>query len=130
MKSQPSKTSADYAYPDPGELNQRARLRQRVDLPNDDFGVTAEFTGEKTVWAKVRQVGATTYRESVQTGDAVTHYLTIRYRPGVTADFEVVMPGGNVLRIRRIRDLNSARRFLLLECEDLGSNTPVEVIYG
>ena len=51
--------------------------------------------------------------------DAITHYITIRYRRGITADYEVVC-GDSVYRVKRQRDLNGARRFLLLECTELG----------
>ncbi|WP_311230667.1 head-tail connector protein [Escherichia coli] len=57
-----------------------------------------------------------------QTGDAITHYITIRYRRGITADYEVVC-GDSVYRVKRQRDLNGARRFLLLECTELGEFT-------
>ena len=46
-------------------------------------------------------------------------YITIRYRRGITADYEVVC-GDSVYRVKRQRDLNGARRFLLLECTELG----------
>ena len=68
------------------------------------------------------QVGAATYQASVQTETTVTHYFTLRYRSGITADHEVVL-SGQVYRVRRVRDLNSKGRFLLLECEELGSET-------
>ncbi|EPM2123224.1 phage head completion protein, partial [Escherichia coli] len=47
------------------------------------------------------------------------HYITIRYRRGITADYEVVC-GDSVYRVKRQRDLNGVRRFLLLECTELG----------
>ncbi|HCO1703160.1 TPA: phage head closure protein, partial [Escherichia coli] len=71
-------------------------------------------------WAKVIQTSATTWQETAQTGDAITHYITIRYRRGITADYEVVCDD-NVYRVKRQRDLNGARRFLLLECTELGA---------
>ncbi|HEI2733181.1 TPA: phage head closure protein [Escherichia coli] len=73
-------------------------------------------------WAKVIQTSATTWQETAQTGDAITHYITIRYRRGITADYEVVC-GDSVYRVKRQRDLNGARRFLLLECTELGEFT-------
>jgi len=56
----------------------------------------------------------------VQTENTVTHYFTIRWRRKITADHEVFCDG-QIYRIRRVRDLNSKRRYLLLECEELGS---------
>lgn len=60
--------------------------------------------------------------ETAQTDNAITHYITIRWRRGITTDFEVAN-GDEVYRVKRVRDLNSKRRFLLLECTELGSFT-------
>ncbi len=115
--------------PDPGELNKRVQLRQRIDQPVSDYGTEPEYQRERWVWAKMRQVGATTYHESVQADSAITHYITIRYRHGITSDYEVVYKA-IVYRIRRARDLNSAGRYLLLECEELGAEDRSGDMYG
>ncbi|EAN4380474.1 phage head closure protein [Salmonella enterica] len=120
MKIRQAQTSATYILPDPGELDKRIAIRLRVDEPNDDFGVSPSYTEEICTWAKMAQPGAAAYQGSVQVENKVTHYFTIRFRRGITADHEVFCDG-QVYRIRRIRDLNSKRRFLLLECEELGT---------
>ena len=129
MQVRSTRTSATYTLPDPGELNQRVQLRQRIDEAAADYGVEPVYLNEKTVWAKIRQVGATTYHESVQSDDIITHYFTIRYRKAVTSDFEVVH-GGRVYRVKRLRDLNTAGRYLLLECEELGDVDRSGNMYG
>ncbi|WJV61359.1 phage head closure protein [Pectobacteriaceae bacterium C52] len=129
MKITPTQTEAHYRMPEPGELDRRVLIRQRIDVPAADFGTEKTFQGEQPVWAKIRQVGSATYRDSVQTGDIITHYVFIRYRSGITSDFEVVH-GDIVYRISRIRDLNSAHRYLMFECCDLGKNTYTENLYG
>ncbi|EAP0755193.1 phage head closure protein [Salmonella enterica subsp. enterica] len=90
-----------------------------MDMPADNFGVEPQYPVTFRTWAKVIQTSATTWQETAQTGDAITHYITIRYRRGITADYEVVC-GDSVYRVKRQRDLNGARRFLLLECTELG----------
>ncbi len=129
MQRRSSNTSAVFTLPDPGELNKRIHLRQRIDQAAADYGTESVYQNEKDVWAKVRQVGATTYHESVQADDAITHYMTIRFRKGITSDFEVVY-SENVYRIKRLRDLNSAGRYLLLECEELGAIERAGEMYG
>lgn len=121
MKLRQSQTSATYLLPDPGELNQRITVRLRVDQPADDFGVEPSYPESFDTWAKVAQTSATAYQGSVQTESAVTHYFTIRFRKGITADHEVVH-NDQVHRVKRVRDLNTQRRFLLLECEELGTD--------
>lgn len=120
MKIRQAQTSATYLLPDPGELDKRVRLRQRVDTPSADFGVEPEYPVSFPAWAKVVQTSATTYQETAQTDEAVTHYITLRWRSGITSDFEVVH-GEQVFRVKRARDLNGKRRFLLLECTELGA---------
>lgn len=120
MKLRQAQTSATYLLPDPGELNRRITLRRRVDEPDEHFGVTPTYRDEIRTWAKMAQPGAAAYQGSVQTENIVTHYFTIRWRTGVTADHEICCDG-QVFRIRRVRDLNSQRRWLLLECEELGT---------
>ncbi len=117
-----TRTSASYLLPDPGELDKRIQVRRRVDVPGADFGLEPTFPESFWAWAKMAQVGAATYQASVQTETTVTHYFTLRYRSGITADHEVVL-SGLVYRVRRVRDLNSKGRFLLLECEALGTET-------
>ncbi len=91
-------------------------------MPADNFGVEPQYPVAFRAWAKVIQTSATTWQETAQTGDAITHYITIRYRRGITADYEVVCDD-SVYRVKRQRDLNGARRFLLLECTELGEFT-------
>ncbi|KAF6661261.1 phage head closure protein [Enterobacteriaceae bacterium EKM102V] len=129
MQQRSSNTSALFTLPDPGELNKRIHLRQRIDQAAADYGTEPIYQNEKDVWAKVRQVGATTYHDSVQADDTITHYITIRYRRGITSDFEVVH-SGYVYRVKRLRDLNSAGRYLLLECEELGAVERDGGMYG
>lgn len=120
MKRTPSLTSPEYSLPDPGELDQRVTFRKRLDTPGADFGTEPVTPETFRAWAKVRQAGAAQYQASVQTDSKLTHYVTIRYRKSLSAEWEIVLPSGEVLRIQRLRDLNSKRRFWLLECESLG----------
>lgn len=120
MKRAPTLTAARYSFPDPGELNQRVTFRKRLDTPSADFGTEPEDVETFKAWAKVSQTGETTYQGSVQTGETVSHLVTIRYRKIVSAEWELVLPSGEVLRVKRQRDLNSARRYWVLSCESLG----------
>ncbi|QGP84380.1 phage head closure protein [Leclercia adecarboxylata] len=120
MKLRQAQTSATYLLPDPGEMDKRVLLRKRVDVPAADLGTRPDYPESYPVWAKVVQTSATTYQETAQTDNAITHYITVRWRRGITSDFEVVQ-GEQVYRVRRGRDLNGKRRYLLLECTDLGA---------
>lgn len=121
MQLRSTRTSATYTLPDPGELDKRVLVRKRIDVPVADFGTEPEYPVSFWAWAKVVQTSATTYQETAQIDNVITHYITIRWRSGITADFEVVLDD-MVFRVKRSRDLNSKRRFLLLECEELGTD--------
>lgn len=120
MKLRQAQTSATYLLPDPGELDKRVLLRKRVDVPTADYGTEPAYPVSFDAWAKVIQTSATAYQETAQTDNVITHYITIRWRSGITTDFEVVL-NDLVYRVKRARDLNSKRRFLLLECTELGT---------
>lgn len=124
MKLRQAQASATYLLPDPGELNKRVNIRQRVDSPSDDMGTEPTYPVQFPAWAKVVQTSATTYQETAQTDNVITHYITIRWRRGITSDFEVVLDE-LVYRVKRARDLNSMRRYLLLECTELGSEPAI-----
>ncbi|MGG4625164.1 phage head closure protein [Serratia odorifera] len=94
-----------------------------------DYGVEPEYDNLFTTWAKINQVSATTYLEGAQSGELVTHRIIIRYRTsGVSSNAEITH-NGTVYRIRRITDMNSARRFWMLECEELGEDTHGEITH-
>ncbi|EAQ6277538.1 head-tail adaptor protein, partial [Salmonella enterica] len=106
MKLRQAQASATYLLPDPGELDQRIIIRWRVDVPADDFGVSPTYPEQIRTWAKKAQPGAAAYQGSVQVENKVTHYFTIRFRRGITADHEVVHDDISY-RVKRVRDLNS-----------------------
>lgn len=118
MKIRQAQTSATYILPDPGELNKRVLIRLRVDMPADNFGVEPQYPVTFRTWAKVIQTSATTAGNRADRGrHHPLHHHSLP--PGITADYEVVC-GDSVYRVKRQRDLNGARRFLLLECTELG----------
>lgn len=118
MKIRQAQTSATYILPDPGELNKRVLIRQRVDMPADNFGVEPQYPVTFRTWAKVIQTSATTAGNRADRGrHHPLHHHSLP--PGITADYEVVCDD-SVYRVKRQRDLNGARRFLLLECTELG----------
>jgi hypothetical protein len=60
------------------------------------------LTGQIRTWAKKAQPGAAAYQGSVQVENKVTHYFTIRFRRGITADHEVVHDDISY-RVKRVR---------------------------
>ncbi|MGU7813184.1 phage head closure protein [Burkholderia sp. AW49-1] len=101
-----------------GELNRRVQLRERRDYPYRDAELESEFQQQRSRWAKIEPVGAAVYSGSVQIDEKITHRMYLRYVDGVTSDYEVVYRE-QVFRVKRVGDLNSVRRFTVLEVEEL-----------
>jgi SPP1 family predicted phage head-tail adaptor len=129
MKRRLIESSGTYRMPQAGELRARVHFRTRKDAPTSDYGVEPEYNDLFTTWAKINQVSAATYLEGAQAGELVTHRIIIRFRSsGVSSNAEITHKGV-AYRIRRVTDMNSARRFLMLECEELGEDTHGEITH-
>lgn len=106
--------------PTVGELNRLVTIRRWQDVPNAAFGVDQTFDAGVQVWAKVEPVAGAIYYGTKQTGENVTHRFVIRYRIGITAE-HVVEYAGVRYRIQRVSDMNDARRFTVIEAQELGT---------
>ncbi len=131
MKLRHVETSATYRYPDPGELNTRITVRRHRNTPDDKVGFDDSYPDGFKAWAKVMQVGATIYQNSAQLNDLITHFITLRYRHDrhIKRDYQVIIQD-KVFQVKRVRDLNYAHRFWLLECKELGHEPPRRLTHG
>lgn len=131
MKLHHTEISATYRYPDRGEMNHRITVRRRTDVPGTGAGFEPTFPEAFKAWAKIAQVGATAYQNSMQINHTITHRITLDYRRRrtITTDHEVVF-GDTVFKVKRIIDINNTQRFWVLECEALGSVSPENYLYA
>lgn len=112
--------------PSAGELNRRVTIRYWQDSPNNAFGLTPVFSDDYSCWAKVEPVGGALFWGAKQTGEAVTHRVIVRYVAGKTdpqsiTGEHVIESEGTRYRVRRVSDINDARRFVAVEVEQLGA---------
>ncbi|WP_188260866.1 phage head closure protein [Azospirillum tabaci] len=105
--------------PSAGDLNRRAVIRRWQEFPDVVDGIDQSFPEVARVWSKVEPVGGGIYYGSVQTGNMVTHRITIRRRQDVTAE-HVIDADGRRYRVKRSADLGTAREFTVLDVEELG----------
>lgn len=105
--------------PSAGELDRRILVRLRSDMPAEDLGLDSVFTDQKNRWAKIEPVGTAVYANGVQTDVKVTHRIIFYFLKGMSEAHEVVH-GNSIYRVRRVADMNGARRFTILEVEELG----------
>lgn len=105
-------------FPTIGELNQLVKISTRSDFPVLDTDIDSTYSGRRDRWAKIEPVGSAVYFGNMQTEAKVTHRIWIRYERGIDANVEVD-DGQSVYRVRRVSDLKGAKRFTVLEVEEL-----------
>lgn len=132
-----------YTEPAAGDLNRRLAIRRRTDLPADDMGLESTFSALKARWGKIQPVGTAVYSAGVQADSKITHRIWFRFITGITDAHEIVhvtgMPGEDgsysvvpetpLYRVKRSADMNGARRFTLLEVEELSPSQSGGGIY-
>lgn len=112
-----------------GELNRRAALFRIKSVPVGEFELDNQREAIGEYWCKVEVVGASAYLESTNTETTLTHRIYLRYVEGVTSPLALqhlteVDVDGFTYAVRRITDANSARRFTLLDCEQIRAIEP------
>jgi SPP1 family predicted phage head-tail adaptor len=107
------------------ELNRRIDIREQTDIPAMGGTVTNTFSAPIPVWAKHQPVGNAIFFGTKQVGENITDRFIIRRsltvnEKTVTAN-HVVEYDGQRYRVRRAADINGARKFVMLEVENLGN---------
>lgn len=104
----------------PGDLKRRILIEQ-VGRARDAVGGQVEAWGElATVWAKVEPLSATERYWRQQTAGQASHRVTIRYRTDVTTKMRVSY-NGRRFEIRGVTDVDDARAWLELSCDELAA---------
>lgn len=104
-----------------GDLSSLVTLQNR-DIVEPIFGETdfaEEFSGDSKVWAKVVTVAGKTFFDQVNADVALTHEITIRYDPTVTAE-TWVQAESRRFDIVSVEDLEERHEFMLLRCVERG----------
>lgn len=109
-------------FPKPGELNRRIMLKNWIESPNASGGIDQNKPDLLPVWAKRQPVGAGIWQGSVQVNNIITDRFLIRWRDDIVIDNNVIIIcDGHEFRITRHSDLNDAKRFFVIEAENLGA---------
>jgi len=101
-----------------GDLNRRITLRKRQDVPVGAFGMSASYSGEVALWAKVEIMASSVPQDGQQLAEVATHRFWVRYRTDVTVDHEIVYQG-KTHRVMRVTDWEDRRRFTIIEAKEL-----------
>lgn len=110
--------------PDIGKLDRLITILKQQDMPAMNAGIDTSYTDQVTAWAKIEPVGSAIFFGTKQIESGVTHRILVRRTSLVTESTitgdHVVRYSGLLYRVRRAADLNGMRRFVMLECEELG----------
>ena len=100
-----------------GKLNRRVALQSLV-AGQDDIGQpTMVWSTLATVWANVEPLRGDERLRAMRLEEVVTHKITIRHRPGITARMRVKF-GARLLNIRAMIDPQERHQVLELMCEE------------
>lgn len=105
-------------------MRERIELQRRSDAPAVAGGTIQNYATLATVRARVEMVSGGLYFASLQTERTVTHVVTIRRRVDAIG-VEYLLWRGRQLRVERLRDLDTMRRFQEFLCEEI-SNAEAE----
>ena len=102
-----------------GRLDQRVTVEQLVTI-GDSWGGTVEaWAPLMSVWAAVEPLVGREYLAAQAAQSEVTARVTMRYRPGITAQDRVIH-NGTTYNIVSLIDVRSGHRELVLMCKAVG----------
>lgn len=111
--------------PPTGTLNSRVELasnyRERPNLT--DSGTNFTWDRIALVWANITPVGTQVFLNGVQTDNAITHRVTIRWRDDVQRLTKVIRESRRpddslrreVYQVKRVGELNGEKQFLVID---------------
>lgn len=98
------------------EMNRRVVLESYTYTQGDAGGSTPVLAESVTVWAKVEQKGGSmSFTQSQLMADA-TYQITMRYRSGVTTNWNVVYEGQTFMINKIVTDTEGYKRYMILDC--------------
>lgn len=100
-----------------GELRHTLVLERQRKSAGDDYTLASRFEPICQVYGKVEGVGGGVYFESVQLDQKITHRITMRFRP--RTDFDHISRGTQRFYLRRARDPDGRRMWLICEVEEI-----------
>jgi len=105
-----------------GDLNNVIDLQERtLTAPSSGVDATETFIVDTPdVWAKIETVNGETIFDGTNTDINVTHRITIRFLPGITAETWVLF-NGERLDILDVQNFEERDEWLLLKCTNRGT---------
>lgn len=102
-----------------GARSRRFVLELPRESPDGFGGVVRSFAPGPQLWGALEMVSGGTRRRAERPEQAVTHRVTLRYRPGITAAMRLTS-GSRRFAIRAAADPDGSRRELVCLVEEIG----------
>ena len=104
---------------DPGQLNQRVDIMQKVETPNGVGGLTIIWSLVGSVWAKLVPVHVSSSLLGQQDQERSRHKIYIRKPAQIVSGWKLVM-GVREFEVTSVVDPDETDRFLELMTEEVG----------
>lgn len=98
-----------------GDLRHRITFQSENKTPDGYRGHTSTWNDVVTVWGKVEPVSGREYYYANQLKNAISHKITIRFRPDITAELRAVFEK-RTMKIESIINLLEQERFMEIRC--------------
>ena len=99
-------------------LRHRLTIEDRVDIANNAGGVVRQWRPRFQIWGAIETIDAAQYWEAAQTGQRLTHRVTIRFRNDIDTT-QRFKKDQSIFDIRGIRDPDGRKRRLICLCEEI-----------
>lgn len=101
-----------------GRLNRHVMLQRRVESQNDMGEVTWVWEDVCAMWAEIAPMSGREFFAAQQVQAEASHNITIRWRPGVTAEMRVIEVCEPTIAYDIVAPLANARRTeIVLKCK-------------
>ena len=107
------------AVPDPGSLNHRIDLMQKIETPDGEGGLVVSWSLVDSVWARIVLRNAQSSELGQQQQERVRHSITIRAHASVQSGWRAIS-GTRTFEILNVIDPDESGRFLTLETVEIG----------
>ena len=98
-----------------GSMRHRLVLETTRQTPDEAGGWQTDYQSLAAVWAAIRPIGAQAAMAPRQTGESLTHEITVRYRPDLRVGMRF-RQNGDCYRIRLLVDPDHRKNFIVCLC--------------
>ncbi|MEM8749412.1 MAG: phage head closure protein [Pseudomonadota bacterium] len=104
---------------DPGKLNRRVLLEEKIEIPDGCGGLDTSWTTVAEVWAMLQPLVPRSFEEADQLSEEQRQAITIRYRSDVASGWRITESGRH-FEILTVHDPDERQRYLICTTKQEG----------